>query len=151
MSSVDRAIMQASAASRLALIAASYRRLAGEPLLGDGQELWFAPFAVVAHGTEAVPRFFYANHAALALFAMKARSFVGMESRLSAPEEDRAERAAMLARLEAADILTGYRGVRVGGDGRRFAIEDAVIWNLVDEAGARHGQAALIRRTTPLA
>jgi hypothetical protein len=122
------------------IIAASYLRLTGE-FLASGP-LWTAPVAVVAHGTEASPRFFYANRLALDLFRMSADQFVGMESRLSAGPADRAERATMLAQLNAANVVRGYRGVRVAGDGTRFTIENAVIWNLLDERGQHHGQAA---------
>jgi len=39
-------------------------------------------------------------------------------------------------------FLAGYRGVRVAKSGRRFIIEDGVVWELIDCAGERHGQAA---------
>ncbi|MGL6039842.1 MAG: MEKHLA domain-containing protein, partial [Deefgea sp.] len=29
--------------------------------------------------------------------------------------------------------------------GRRFWIENATVWNLIDEVGIKHGQAALLR------
>jgi hypothetical protein len=32
--------------------------------------------------------------------------------------------------------------VRVSATGRRFRIAGAIVWNLVDAAGLRHGQAA---------
>jgi hypothetical protein len=135
----EHAIIEASAAGRQALIAASYHRLTGEVL---AQDLWTAPVAVVAHGTEASPRFFYANRLALDLFRMRADQFIGMESRFSAGPADRDERAAMLAGLNAANVVRGYRGVRVAGDGTRFTIDNAVIWNLLDERGTHQGQAA---------
>ena len=144
----ERAIMEASSAGRNALIADSYYRLTGEALAAD---LWTAPTAVVAHGTEPSPRFFYANRRALSLFRMTASQFIGIESRLSAGPADRAERAAMLAQLNAANVVRGYRGVRVAGDGTRFTIENAVIWNLLDEAGQNHGQAAAFADWEPLA
>jgi hypothetical protein len=40
--------------------------------------------------------------------------------------------------------------VRIAADGTRFRIEDAVIWNLVDEAGHRQGQAAAFGNWTML-
>ncbi len=135
-------MIEAEAGDRAALICASYRRLTGAPLLSEGTKLWRAPVAVVAHGTQPEPRFFYANRLALDLFRMSAVQFIGMESRFSAGETDRAERAAMLAELEKRDVVRGYRGVRVAGDGTRFVIENAVIWNLRDDAGKRCGQAA---------
>ena len=42
------------------------------------------PRAVVAHGTEDVPRFFYGNRLALELFAMRAGQFIGLPSHESA-------------------------------------------------------------------
>ena len=138
----ERGMIEAEAGDRAALICASYRRLTGEKLVGEGQDLWSAPIAVVAHDTRPDPRFFYANRLALELFRMRAVQFNGMESRFSTGETDRAERAAMLGELEARDVVRGYRGVRVAGDGTRFVIENAVIWNLRDDAGERCGQAA---------
>jgi hypothetical protein len=32
--------------------------------------------------------------------------------------------------------------VRVAKSGRRFIIEDGVVWELIDREGTRHGQAA---------
>ena len=144
----EREIMQASAGERLALLAASYQRLTGTPLcLGD---VWSAPLAVVAHGTEHPPLFFYANRTGLDLFRMTPAQFIGLSSFKSAEPGHREERTAMFARLEAHDVVHGYRGVRVAADGTQFIIEDAVIWNLVDEAGTRHGQAAAFDRWTML-
>jgi hypothetical protein len=39
-------------------------------------------------------------------------------------------------------FMTGYRGVRVAKSGRRFLIEDGMVWELIDADGLRHGQAA---------
>jgi len=39
-------------------------------------------------------------------------------------------------------FIDDYAGVRVAASGRRFRIEQAVVWNLLDDAGQRHGQAA---------
>lgn len=141
----DRVAMRDSAGARLALIAASFARLAGRPLVDAGdleQALWHAPHAIVAHGTEPEPLFFYGNRVALALFAMPAADFIGLPSRRSAEPADRADRERMFARLETGDMIDDYSAVRVSADGRRFAIEHAYVWNLVDERGTRHGQAA---------
>jgi MEKHLA domain len=40
------------------------------------------------------------------------------------------------------EALSDYRGIRVAKSGRRFLIEDGVIWELIDEKGIRHGAAA---------
>jgi len=143
----ERAIIEGSAGARAALIAASYARLTSEVLAGD---LWTTSTAVVAHGTEPSPRFFYANRQALSLFRMTAARFISMESRLSAGPADRADRAAMLAQLDATNVVRGYRGIRVASDGTCFTIENAVIWNLLDAHGQHHGQAAAFAQWEPL-
>ncbi len=38
-----------------------------------------------------------------------------------------------------------YSGVRVSSTGKRFLIEDATIWNVLDNAGTYHGQAAMFK------
>lgn len=142
--------MEASAGKRLALIAESYSRLNGRPLVPGGGELWTAPNAVVAHGIEDPPLFFYGNVIALELFRMSAVDFIGLPSHRSAEPAQRDERARMLERLEAHDVVTGYSGIRIAADGTRFLIRNAVIWNLVDQSGRRHGQAATFADWTPL-
>ena len=143
----DRLAIQASAGERLALIAESFERLAGRPLVepspgGLEQAMWEAPRAIVAHGVETEPLFFYGNRVALELFAMTADEFIGLPSHRSAEAGLREARARMLAGLEQSGIVEGYAGVRIAADGRRFAISGAQVWNLVDGQGARHGQAA---------
>jgi hypothetical protein len=143
----DRVAMRASAGDRLALIAGSYAHLAGRPLVeptaeGVEQAMWDAPRAIVAHGTEAEPLFFYGNRIALELFAMTAAEFIGLPSHRSAEPALREARARMLAGLEQSGIVEGYSGVRIAGDGRRFTIAGATVWNLVDGSGERYGQAA---------
>ena len=136
----DRALMEASAGARLALLADSFARLTGRPLAHDG-DLWHAKAAILAHGTENPPRFFYGNALTLGLFRMPAADFLGRPSHTSAEPAHRAERARMFARLEADDVVTGYAGVRT-----RVRIMDAVIWNRVDGHGQRPGQAAWFDR-----
>ena len=141
----DRQAMTLSAGPRLGLLADSFQRLTGRELAPAG-DLWSSDAAIVAHGTQDPPLFFYGNRTALSLFRMDAGQFIGLPSYRSAEPALREERAAMLARLDAADVVTGYHGVRVAADGTRFRIIDAVIWNLVDETGQRHGQAAWFDR-----
>jgi hypothetical protein len=48
----------------------------------------------------------------------------------------------MLEGLRLRGFLDDYSGVRVSASGRRFAITNTQVWNLVDRDGGRHGQAA---------
>ena len=141
-----------AAAARIGLIGQSHRRLTGRALCAgeDAAALWAAPQAIVAHGTEADPLFFFANRAALARFAMPLEQFVGMPSRLSAEAPLREERQALLERVARSGFIDDYAGVRIAATGQRFRIEQATVWNLADASGALHGQAAAFAQWTDL-
>lgn len=138
------------AGSRLGLIAESFERLTGRPLLGAGQTLWAGPFVVLAHGTEPDPIFFYGNRLALELFETTAEALASTPSRLSAEPLARDERARLLDRVARHGFIDDYAGVRVSSIGRRFRIEQATVWNLIDGGDALHGQAATFANWTPL-
>lgn len=133
-------------ARRIALVAESFARLLGRPLVDPGDDvvaaLWHAPFAIVAHGIEADPVFFFGNRAALQAFEASVEAFTAMPSRLSAEAPLRGERQALLDRVSAHGFIDDYAGVRISARGRRFRIENAIVWNLIDADGLRHGQAA---------
>jgi len=135
---------------RIPLIAESFRRLTGSSLLDvvpdDVRELavtmWLAPHAIVAHGTEADPVFFYGNRLALELFEMSFDEFTQLPSRLSAEAPAREERARLLEQVASRGFVDNYAGMRIAKSGRRFMIEHGTVWNLVNEAGVNRGQAA---------
>ena len=138
-------------ADHVALLADSFMRLTGRPLIDAGAEdlafrVWRAPFALVSHGTEPDPIFNYANLTALRLFEMPWPAFTSLPSRLSAEPARREERARLLRRVSAHGYIDDYAGVRISASGRRFAIEDAVVWNVVDAGGIHRGQAAMFAR-----
>jgi hypothetical protein len=128
------------------LLTESYARLLGRPLVPVGTDAaWLyrdAPFVVLAHSTEDDPKFIYANQAAQFRFEYTWDEFMSLPSRLSAEAPDRAGRQALLDEVSRNGFMTDYRGVRVAKSGRRFIIEDGVVWELIDREGARHGQAA---------
>jgi hypothetical protein len=140
---------------RLNLLVSSYHRLTGRHLI-DPQPTdlwlacWTAPRVIVAHGTEADPIFFYGNRLALSCFEMNFATFTRLPSRYSAVQLLREEREALLARVREHGFIDDYAGVRVSASGKRFVIEQAVVWDLLDEAGQRHGQAATFERWLPL-
>ena len=142
MEDADRTLIEAHAGNRMALIADSHARLTGRPLAAPAA-LWMLPAVVLAHGTEADPLFFYANRMALDLFELEAASLIAMPSRLSAEAPEREERARLLERVARDNFIADYAGIRVSSTGKRFRIEQATVWNLLDERGAIHGQAAV--------
>ncbi|MDD5056811.1 MAG: MEKHLA domain-containing protein [Sideroxydans sp.] len=142
---------EASLDGRLRLIVESFQRLTGRPLIENAPEeinllreaIWFAPRAIVAHGTEDDPVFFYGNRLALQLFEMSFVEFVQLPSRLSAEPLLREERAKLLEKVTRQGYVDGYSGMRIASSGRRFMIADGTVWNLADEQGRHHGQAAV--------
>ncbi len=144
---------------RCRILADSHARRLGRPLLpglpAEGralaQALYDAPAVIVSHGAEADPVFWFANRAAQALWEMDWARFIRTPSRLSAEPDERATREALLKRAAERGYIDDYRGVRVSATGRRFAIEDVVLWDLTDERGARCGQAAVFSRWKHLA
>lgn len=150
----EEAIVAVKAGSRLALIAESFSRLTGERLVdtppATAGALWDAPRVILAHGTQDDPVFFYGNRMALELFGMPAKDFLGMPSRLSAEAPIREERARLLERVTRDGLIRDYAGVRISATGRRFRIEQATVWTLIDTAGRIHGQAAAFDQWTAL-
>jgi PAS domain S-box-containing protein len=134
------------------VLSGSYRRLIGRPLVPNGMldaqaAQWLyseAPFAILAHNTEADPIFVYGNEAAQRLFEYTWEELTKLPSRLSAEAPDRAERAQFLERVRRDGYIRGYRGIRVSKSGKRFPIENATVWQLIDSQGIWHGQAALL-------
>jgi PAS domain-containing protein len=127
------------------------RLIAHDPDTHEGvEELLEAPFAVASHNTQDDPVFNYANNAALKLFGMEREEILGLPSRFSAELVAQEERASLLERVTRNGYVNDYSGVRIAKSGLRFLIRNAVVWNVIDEQGNYHGQAALIRDWAPI-
>ncbi|MGR9071580.1 MAG: MEKHLA domain-containing protein [Gammaproteobacteria bacterium] len=136
-------------AGHVGLLSTSFRLLLGKSLLDDGfdemeaaRRLFHAPFAVVSHGTEEDPIFNYGNLKALELFELSWEELTSLPSRLSAGPVDREERQRLLEAVSAKGYIENYSGVRISKTGKRFRIENAVVWNLLDGNDVYCGQAA---------
>lgn len=135
---------------QFALIADSYERLTGRALIDSTEHLWDTPRVIVAHGMEDDPVFFYGNQMALQVFEMDFATFTRLPSRFSAEPVNREERAWLLARVSRDGFIDDYAGVRISASGKRFRIEHAVVWNLIDTDDRCHGQAATFDHWTSL-
>jgi hypothetical protein len=128
------------------LITNSFCRLVGKPLAVEGQGPdWLysdAPFPVLAHNTEPDPRFIYANKTAQACFEYTWDEFISLPSRLSAEAPNRAERQRLMEAVALKGFISDYSGLRISKSGRRFSIENGIVWQLIDRNGHSHGQAA---------
>ncbi|WP_295455836.1 MEKHLA domain-containing protein [uncultured Thiodictyon sp.] len=136
-------------ADHIGLLRRSYRHLTGRDLIDSGLTdqaaalaLFEAPFALLSHGTQADPILAYGNRTVLRLFELTWEQLTAMPSRYTAQAPNRQERARLLQQVTARGYIDDYCGVRVAASGRRFMIENACVWNLVDAGGACHGQAA---------
>ena len=135
------------------LLLDSFRHWTGHDLIeraGTAEEqarrLFESPFVVVSHGTQADPILNYGNAVALALWETDWVRFTAIPSRLTAEPVNREERERMLATAAGRGYIDDYRGVRISTTGRRFLVEDALVWNVVDGARAARGQAATFSR-----
>ncbi|MFA7282063.1 MAG: MEKHLA domain-containing protein [Sterolibacterium sp.] len=144
-------------AANASLILASHGRLTGKALLSipekddAGRALYDAPCVVLAHDIAPDPVFFYANRTAQALFEMTWDELVALPSRQSAEPLVREERQRLLAQVARRGYIDDYSGVRVSKTGKRFRIESATVWNLMDAGGQVVGQAATFSDWMPLA
>ena len=114
----------------------------------QAKSLYYAPFVVVSHGMEADPILNYGNKIALDLWDLDWERFTKTPSRLTAEPVDQAERARMLARAQEQGYIDDYKGVRITGTGRRFLVQQAIVWNVVGSEGEQIGQAATFSRWT---
>jgi len=112
----------------------------------QARALFAAPFVLVSHGTEEDPVLNYGNRMALELWEMTWEQLTRTPSRVTAESVNQAERERMLARVAARGFIDDYRGVRISNTGRRFLVEDAIVWNVVDAKNKKRGQAATFSR-----
>jgi len=126
----------------------SFRHWSGRELIApvDGMELAEALYrhaaVVLSHNTAADPLFNYANLAGQELFEMSWETVITTPSRHSAEPVERTERARLMEAVTSRGFIDDYRGVRVSASGKRFLIEQATVWNVIDADGDLIGQAA---------
>ena len=127
----------------------SYHRWVGAELIDrsgtpevQARRVFDAPFVIVSHGTQADPILNSANAVALRLWELPLEKFLQTHSRLTAEPVHRDERARMLEATTRQGYIDDYQGIRISSTGRRFRIDRATVWNIVDEQGHPAGQAA---------
>lgn len=142
--------------SFVARIAASFGRATGGDLIAAagldpaephfrniGRSAWDGNFALLTHDRNAILT--YGNRFTLDLWEMDWQTLVRTPSRLTAPEEDRAARAVIMAQVERDGFTSAYSGRRVSRTGRLFLIENATVWTMCDEKGAGFGTGAFFK------
>jgi hypothetical protein len=130
---------------------ASYRKWTGKslvfPSVDEGKSvseaIYAAPSVLLSHGTEADPVFNYANLTGQRIFEMTWAEFMTTPSRFSAEPLVREERMRLFDRVAQYGFIDDYRGVRVSKSGRRFYIDQATVWTVLDGDEKLAGQAAV--------
>lgn len=115
-----------------------------------GESAWHGDFALLTHrgGADAVLN--YGNLFVQKLWAADWDCLTSLPSALTAPEEGRETRAAMMRQVSERGFVTGYAGERIARDGRRFLMHDGIVWRLQEKGGEPFGVAAFFKRYTPL-
>ncbi len=138
------------------LILSSFSNITGRQLIDlvrgqdCGRALYEAGFCVLSHDAAPDPVFNYGNRAAQALFEMSWEQLIGLPSRLSAEAPLQEERQRLLKNVAEKGYIDDYKGIRISSSGKRFMVEKAIIWNLIDDDGMNHGQAAVLHQWTAL-
>ena len=140
----------------VARVVAGFDRATGGDLVREagldpaalGRSAWGGSFALLCHSNDAILT--YANRFALDLWEMDWALMRVTPSRETAPQEDRATRAALLDEVARHGFIRNYTGRRVSRTGRHFLIENATVWPMRDAAGAVFGTGAFFQSVTRL-
>lgn len=148
---------QSYSEKQVALLISSYRHWTGKDFVAPQntvqetlQAIYEAPFAVASHNTAEDPMFNYGNLTAQRLFEMDWPTLLSHPSRHSAEPVNREERARLLALVTNHGFIDDYKGVRISSTGKKFRIEKAFIWNILDAKGNYYGQAAALYEWTTI-
>ncbi|WDI42917.1 MEKHLA domain-containing protein [Bremerella sp. P1] len=139
----------------LQILLDSYYQLLGEQLVPrsgsaeeDARRVFEAPFVVVSHTAASDPILNFGNQTALGLWEIDIETLMQTPSRMTAEPMHRDERAQLLERTTRDGYVDDYQGIRIATTGRRFRIEQAIVWNLTNAAGDYVGQAATFDQWT---
>jgi hypothetical protein len=133
------------------IIVNSHQTLTGKSLtnqqgqMGLGKFLYEAPFAVLAHDRSEDPIFFYGNLKAQEIFELNWSELIQLPSRYSAEFSNQEARQYLLDQVASKGFIDNYTGTRISKTGRRFQIENATVWNLLNQDNQHIGQAATFK------
>lgn len=141
--------------SHIHLLATNFEKLLGRPfpIIGTAgvdvarRAYESEDYVILSHNTAQDPLFNYANKLAQKLWELGWEKFITMPSRLSAETIVREEREKLLAAVSQFGFIDNYQGIRIASTGKRFAIKNAVVWNLFDPTEKKYcGQAAMFNQ-----
>lgn len=107
------------------------------------KEIFYSYAVILSHNTQADPVLNYINQAGLELFELDWETMLTLPSRLTAEPMEQEARKKLLDKVSTKGYIDDYSGIRISITGRRFKIERATVWNLIDITGEYQGQAAM--------
>ncbi len=116
----------------------------------QAERLFNAAFVIISHDASPDPLLNFGNHTALMLWEMQWNAFIKTPSRMTAEPMHQEERSQLLSRTRKYGFVDDYSGIRISNTGKRFFIEQAIVWNLTDSTGVFCGQAATFDQWKPL-
>lgn len=135
----------------------SFKKLSGQELIDrsgsleeQAERLFYSSHVVVSHDTEKDPIFNYGNQAALDLWEFNWAEFTALPSRYSAEPITQAQRDLILNEVKRQGYIPNYRSVRISRSGKRFWVENAIIWTVTNDQDQFIGQAATFSKWTPI-
>ena len=131
------------------IILNSYQKLLGKELMlrtgtpqTEAKDLYYLPYVVLTHNTDADPLYNYGNEIALKIWEMDWETLLQTPSRTTTQPLLREEREKLMAETTSKGYITDYQGVRISKKGTKYQIDDITVWNLEDTQGNYCGQAA---------
>ena len=138
--------------SQSEIIAQSFKRWTGRHLVPPGLSreatafaMLKAPFVIASTDTSEDPVLNYGNRTALRLWELSWADFTRTLGRHTAEPMERETRAKFLAEVKRSGFVDNYAGIRISSTGRRFKINRAIVWNLLDEDEEFCGQAVMFK------
>lgn len=110
--------------------------------LDVSKQLFEADFIVASHGTQRDPIFNYGNQKALDIWELTWDEFVETPSRKTAEAIEQKERDRLLAQTTEKGFCY-FSTIRITKTGKRFKINNGIVWNVIDAQQTYQGQAAV--------
>ena len=150
------------AAEHAERLLSSFQRLTGKSLIPEGlisdglsgneryKALYDSEYPVLSHNADADPLLNYSNAKGMEQFEISWDELVKTPSRYTAEPQTQEERNRLLKAVTDNGFIDDYQGVRISAKGNRFMVEDAIVWNVVDEDGVYWGQGAVLYKCRAL-
>ncbi|GBF81586.1 MEKHLA domain-containing protein [Aphanothece sacrum] len=106
------------------------------------KQLFEVPVIVASDGTENDPILNYGNQKALETWELSWEEFTKIPSRKTAELVEQEERDRLLAETTAKGFCY-FSGIRITSTGKRFKINNGIVWNVIDEQQNYKGKAVV--------